>query len=69
MRYFRSRKAIQSIANVFRGKRFHPEAMSRYMLSDIGFIDGRPPVCEGGFAAADARLHRFDQLVLTPYAS
>lgn len=69
MRFFHIETTIRSIANSMRGKRFRPEEMSDYMLRDIGFIDGRPPVAENGFAAADARSRSFDRLALTPYAS
>ena len=69
MRYFHAGKTIRYIANAMHGKRFRPEEMSDYMLRDIGFIDGRPPVSESGFAETDARSRSFDRLVLTPYAS
>jgi hypothetical protein len=69
MRYFHVGTTIRFIANAMRGNRFRPEEMSDYMLRDIGFIDGRPPVAENGFTAADARSRSFDRLAVTPYAS
>lgn len=69
MRYFHVGKTIRSIANAMHGRRFHPKEMSGYMLRDIGFIDGRPPVQESGFAETDARSRSFDRLALTPYPS
>lgn len=69
MRYFHAGKAIRFITNAMRGNRFRPEEMSDYMLRDIGFIDGRPPMAESGLAAADARSRSFDRLALTPYSS
>jgi hypothetical protein len=69
MRYFHVGTTIRSFANTMRRNRFRPEEMSDYMLRDIGFIDGRPPVAENGFAAADARSRSFDRLALTPCTS
>ena len=69
MRYIHAGKTIRSIANALRSRRFNIDDMSDYMRRDIGLVDGRPTLCRGGFAEADARSRSFDRLAMTPYAS
>ena len=69
MRYASAPKPLRSIANALRSRRSNLDDMSDYMRRDIGLIDGRPALCRGGFAEADARSRSFDRLAMTPYAS
>lgn len=69
MRYLAIGKTARFFAKALRRKQLNVDEMSDYMLRDIGFIDGRPTLCAGGFAEADARSRGFDGLAITPYAS